>query len=82
MVDGVGYYFWMDRLTDVLFIVDLVLNFFTGWVTKEGAVILDRRVIVQVRGVWLCCGCLMTQEDLLLSDLNSMAHGLQYVNPL
>lgn len=32
---------------DVLFIVDLVLNFFTGWVTKEGAVIMDHQVIVR-----------------------------------
>lgn len=51
MSDGLGFFFWMDRLTDVLFIVDLILNFFTGWVTKDGAVILERRVIVQARGV-------------------------------
>lgn len=51
MSDGMGFFFWMDRLTDVLFIVDLILNFFTGWVTKDGAVILQRRVIVQARKV-------------------------------
>ena len=51
MSDGMGFFFCMDRLTDVLFIVDLFLNFFTGWVTKDGAVILQRRVIVQARKV-------------------------------
>lgn len=51
MSDGMGFFFWMDRLTDVLFIFDLISNFFTGWVTKDGAVILQRRVIVQARKV-------------------------------
>lgn len=51
MSDGMGLFFWMDRLTDGFFIVDLFLNFFTGWITKAGAVILERRLIVQARGV-------------------------------
>lgn len=40
-------FFWFDRLTDILFILDLIFNFFTGWVTKEGVVLMDHRVIVK-----------------------------------
>lgn len=45
-VDG----FWVfDRCTDFMFLFDLIFNFFTGHVTREGAVILDQRLIAKVR---------------------------------
>jgi hypothetical protein len=44
-IDG---FFWFDRFTDVLFMADLVFNFFTGYVTHEGAVIMDYSVIIRV----------------------------------
>jgi hypothetical protein len=41
-------FFKFDRMTDIIFIVDLVFNFFTGQITKEGAVVLDRRTVMKV----------------------------------
>ena len=38
--------FWVDRVVDVLFIVDLIFNFRTGTVNDAGAVVLDPAKIV------------------------------------
>ena len=38
--------FVIDRVVDVVFIVDVVLNCFTGVITDDGALSMDRRVIL------------------------------------
>ena len=38
--DAMGFWFYVDFLVDVFFIVDFVLNFFTGWMD------VDRELLV------------------------------------
>ena len=40
-------YFWIDRLVDLVFLIDIFLNFVTGVITDDGVLSMDRRVIVR-----------------------------------
>ena len=40
-------YFWIDRLVDLVFLIDIFLNFVTGVITDDGVLSMERRVIVR-----------------------------------